>query len=420
MAYKYITNKISDSHLTNYNLITQLLIDAGWEVYDSDTTYMVLRSDGETPDGKYMYVRIYNNTYYFTFSTNWNTSTNAYLGGTLSSNLYSSPGLGVKLFGYANKNGFFIFQITGGTTLSSISSVIKFQEREGSFTTTVSSAVSTTGNNIVIPVTDNTNFIIGAPYAIVDIANGKNQSFICTGKGTGTITADNTNITIASGSLIGVNVYPVGVFTTSSAITAVSIHDPRITGSDISTVGAARLSEFLSAWNSADLCIDIYKHMNVGAGRIPGSTKRISNAALYETLFTAAPAFGNLQGYTDLIKVTPYWTTDMFGCTATLNNFDVQAITQLTSGTSTSSNTSTTLNDTSKTWTTNEWANKVLIITSGTAAGQIVKIISNTNTQLTTTDFSVIPGNDTYIICEEAYRVLVFSSYNNIFLREGV
>lgn len=75
-------------------------------------------------------------------------------------------------------------------------------------------------------------------------------------------------------------------------------------------------------------------------------------------------------------------------------------------GTSTGSNTTTTLNNTGKAWLTNQWANYQVRITDGTGIGQIRMIASNTATALTVsaawtvtpdaTSVYVIEGNDDY------------------------
>jgi hypothetical protein len=77
------------------------------------------------------------------------------------------------------------------------------------------------------------------------------------------------------------------------------------------------------------------------------------------------------------------------------------------SGTSTGSNTSTTLNNSAKTWTVNQWTNSQVRITSGTGAGQVRTIASNTATALTVsaawtvtpdaTSVYSIEGNDDHI-----------------------
>jgi hypothetical protein len=74
----------------------------------------------------------------------------------------------------------------------------------------------------------------------------------------------------------------------------------------------------------------------------------------------------------------------------------------VTSGTSTGTNSSTTLNDTGKSWTVNAYAptddaTYWLWITSGTGSNQIRRIVSNTATQITTDDdFKVTPTTAGY------------------------
>jgi hypothetical protein len=63
------------------------------------------------------------------------------------------------------------------------------------------------------------------------------------------------------------------------------------------------------------------------------------------------------------------------------------------SGTSTGSNTSTTLKDTGKTWTADEWKGLVVKITAGTGSGQQKRIKSNTADTLTI-EGSFIPVPD--------------------------
>jgi RHS repeat-associated protein len=70
------------------------------------------------------------------------------------------------------------------------------------------------------------------------------------------------------------------------------------------------------------------------------------------------------------------------------------------SGTSTGGNSSTTLNDTTQTWGTNQWAGLTVQITGGTGIGQYRKITSNTATQLTVSQaWTTIPdATSTYAI----------------------
>jgi len=69
---------------------------------------------------------------------------------------------------------------------------------------------------------------------------------------------------------------------------------------------------------------------------------------------------------------------------------DLVRPTILTSGTSTGTNSATTLNDTGQAWTVNVYAGCWLWVTDGTGEGQIRRIVSNTATQITTDDDSKV------------------------------
>lgn len=73
---------------------------------------------------------------------------------------------------------------------------------------------------------------------------------------------------------------------------------------------------------------------------------------------------------------------------------------------STGSNTSITLNDTSKNWTSSQWQNKTIVITAGKGIGQTRIIGNNTATQITlNTAWTTIPDTTSnYVICDEVYR----------------
>jgi hypothetical protein len=103
---------------------------------------------------------------------------------------------------------------------------------------------------------------------------------------------------------------------------------------------------------------------------------------------------------------------------------DTFTVTQRDTGTSSGSNSSTTLNNTAKSWTVNAFADKVVVIIFGTGIGQIKKIASNTSTQLTLESgwtFSITPDNTSqYIICDKAFRILFDTTANGIHaFREG-
>ena len=81
-------------------------------------------------------------------------------------------------------------------------------------------------------------------------------------------------------------------------------------------------------------------------------------------------------------------------------------------GTSTGSNTSTTLNDTTKSWATNAYQNKVVMIAGGTGIGQFRTISSNTATQLTISEsWTTTPdATSEYTICDEGWTYLYIAN----------
>jgi len=107
--------------------------------------------------------------------------------------------------------------------------------------------------------------------------------------------------------------------------------------------------------------------------------------------------------------------------TVGLTSEDTFSVGVLSTGTSTGTNASGTLNDTSKNWTVNLYTNKTVIITAGIGVGQIKKIASNTATALTLDPgwiFETLPdATSQYIICNEGYRFLAPSWY--LAAREG-
>ena len=416
MAYAYFANKIVSTNQMYHDLMVQLLTGAGWSVWDTQATYTVMRSDGENPDGKYMYVQITNNTATTSFWLVWSNTTHSGVG---SVNIATTaPTASLKMFAYANKDGFAAFQTTG-TTLLTPHGILKAVPPAGSFTTTITAALGT-GASKQIFVADSSQFKVGAAYGIVDIASGKRQSFICTGvSASNWIVADSIDTTIAADALIGVNVYPVVILATAGSCVVMNVQNPATAGGALGTNALGRLGRFMNAFGDVGGAAQMMDYLESGAGKVPGANKRLISAELFEC-YTTAPAFYNKIGDASLFKVAPYATSSLFCVGYELNDFDVQAVNQQDSGTSTGSNSSTTLNDTTKTWTTDQWAGKVLVLTSGLGGGQTAKIISNSATQLVTSTMDVIPSADSYLIADEAYRVFTLQSYTDVFLREGV
>ena len=108
-----------------------------------------------------------------------------------------------------------------------------------------------------------------------------------------------------------------------------------------------------------------------------------------------------------------YFPNDiMLSTTGPATDNNTVAVEYVDSGTSSGRNTATTLNDTTQSWTTNEFTNDAVIITGGTGAGQIKSIASNTGTQLTINNsWDTTPdGTSTYTICVQGWCQFYFGA----------
>jgi hypothetical protein len=134
-------------------------------------------------------------------------------------------------------------------------------------------------------------------------------------------------------------------------------------------------------------------------------------------------AYGDPDSVTGLYILVPVYFTDnsntginnMMHNNCVFRHIDINVATSEESisifdydnGTVTSA-TSASITDNTKSWTVNEYADKVLIITAGTGSPDFVKIVSNTSDTITTDrPFVITPdGTSTYMICEEGWMHL--------------
>ena len=233
-----------------------------------------------------------------------------------------------------------------------------------------------------------------------------------------------------------------GSFSTGSTVAAASLTATAGTTSTITT--NQTLARDLRGYS-----IQILAGANAGVTLTIVSNTIGSNAVI--TVATQASAFSNATVYR---LVTPVWYVGNGGSTAaasfrkydfatnswtTLANMPASigtdarlmatpswvdsAYVSFATGTATSA-TGTTLVNSAKTWTTNQWTNYQVRITGGTGAGQIRTISSNTGTTLTVATWSTTPdatsvysieGNDDflYLIGNAAVTLYRYSITSN-------
>jgi len=411
MAYVNLPGKaLTTTQLTSAEIIDQM-IAMGWTLYDDQTasSYKILRSNGESGTKNWLYVKI-----------NWggtNTVVDAYCYWNATTHTTTAPVFNMHgglvpnktLWMWGNKDFVAIVQETTGavTNAAYIGHVVTIPA--WSVNTTTTGAISA-GSSVAISVSSISGFVSGCRYQIFDPTTGYRQTFVCTGVGASTITADTiSTVGYASGSVVGTHPFPVmGGY--SVLVPAHSVNHHR------TTYNAAPIA---ASFVDVDTSIT-YKALSLPY--IGSVVKRnfyspvcieVGATNSYHYLGTMDDGNGYIY-YCPAINNATYINDSVAGV-----NFDAVYMGSLDSGTTTGSNTVATLNDTGKTWTVNEQVGRVLVCTSGTEIGQIRKIVSNTATTLSVSpDFTTIPVSGTYVIAERGYRYFLQSG--GVFLREGV
>lgn len=127
----------------------------------------------------------------------------------------------------------------------------------------------------------------------------------------------------------------------------------------------------------------------------PDQTSRfvIQSGGVFLMSSAAAPQGINLQFYSILEDLWYAKGVNTTQIPLTPTDANLERLTENSSiwysGTSTSAGSTTTLNDSTSTWSVNQWAGYVGIIWSGTGRGQLMNISANTSTQLT---FTLVGG----------------------------
>lgn len=354
--------------------------------------FRVYSSNGESADRITEYVNIFITTanaisvqaYY-----SWDASTHDGVG---SSQIYANittSDTGFYAWIYGNKN-IVVFHAKVSSTYYA-TGFGHLPKRFWPTLTTFTSSASA-GSAVVINVSDTTNFYIGKYYQIVGATNEGRDKVLVTAKTSNTLTISNLPRNYSSGSFIGQCPSTFGNFGTTYNFY------PTCTWTSIGTSAAP------TSCNEQSILPEGYSNPDYRA-----ENRYVLHPLLYaEVLASNGNIFGYIDEYIFNTGTTDKITEDTIG------------VGLQDSGTSTGSNTSTTLKDTSKAWTTNAWATKVIIITNGTGAGQIRKIASNTVTEITLAlAWTTTPdASSFYSIYDEGYRY--FSNGAAGGYREGV
>jgi len=360
------------------------IIEAGWTLHDSlDANSGVYKTNGSTGRHPYIYLEVVrvSTTITFTLWLYWNATTHvgatqAYASGSYDQVIWAADR---KMFVVGNIDFLAFGGFSGNNQLS-----VGFLDKLFYPTITTTTALATSGAGASLTVVDSSGFNKGQKFQIVGVDNeGRDQLTVQS-------IADSTHINVinlprnyASGAFIGVTPCPALISSQSSVMTSFSElcrFDHVGTENGIASDYAVGTPAIASGYLDPDAGQGQY-------GLVPVQVNSFSS-----------------QGALGWLDLNGLFRMSIL---ATLNDmFAIQTGNQPEQGTPTSV-TNTVLTDTTKTWTINEWQNKMILIVDGTASGAVRKVNSNTATAITVEAWDVNPdGTSTYRICDAVYRYI--------------
>lgn len=363
----------------------------GWTLHDdqSGSSYKVYKSAGEASDRITEYVKIdwiTANTITITAYNYWNASTHVGTCGNSNSVTLTTSETGCYVWIYGDLNVVFI-----ATKVSSTYYGAGFGHFQRFYTTPLATlqAQATNGSSVTIQVDSTSGFIAGNSYQIVGAAGeGRDRVVVSS-------ITDSTHMVISSlprtygaNSKIGINTSTFMAMT--SARLGYPTCSPDFSSTTNSNTSASAVLPLNASYEAPDVLVGAYVLMPF---MYQDSGSNYGVLAYLDTKILASPTTGMTA-------------EDTFGVNVN------------SSGTSSGSNDATHMNDTGKSWSTNAFAGKFLIITAGTGAGQTRQIASNSGTQIVvTTAFSSTPdGTSTYVVVDEAYRYMYIGSTGHALL----
>jgi len=368
--------------------------------------FRVYSSNGENSDQITQYVYIAGNSQTATIRIRafykYDLATRTYFGINAYQDLLSTSESGFYIWIHGNKN---FVHITTKVISTYYRIYFGFAKPFFPLYTTLTQAASSYANPVVLTVDSVTRFEVGYYYQIVGVLGEGRDRLLVTAIGEGTITVAALPRNYGIGARFGIlpcyfaNTGNANYFYFTCPIEALGLEAAS------SSSGSAVASMIALAAIDPDYRIQKYILQPIIFDSMGGSGVQASSGAYVDEYILAAPKTGMVIE-------------------------DTFAVGKLDTGTSTGLNSTTVLNDTSKSWTVNAFVGKIVIIRFGLGSGMIKKIISNTATALTLDDtiniFDTVPDTTSqYIICDEGYRYLCDGSGAGsaaipIAVREGI
>ena len=375
--------------------IKSTMISAGWILEDDQTasSYCIYSSSGEDENARTVYLEInwatvnYIKMYMYVY---WNSSTHtgiAKMGSAQASyNLKTYDNLSFILWVYCDKNCIsLITKIDNNThTYISLSRFTPFWSNSGVLLSDVIA-----GDDITLTVSDIDGFDVDVEYQILgqNTEGRYNVSTTAVDEGASTITVSNLPVDFATGSIIGQITFPWALLVANDYCYLLSRNKSGI-GQD-TTSNLINVSMLSNSYTDPD--------------QIANQKYTMWPIILYDVC-------GGTLGHMN------YNLLSGFVKNTIIKNGEILGKDIITSGTANNGGLAT-LTDTDKSWIVDSLVGKGLIITSGVAAPNVRKIVSNTETEITVEIyFSENPNTTTkYSIYNEVWR---YFHYKKRFNRE--
>ena len=352
---------------------------AGWTIHDNiSATEKVFWTQGESGSIEKQYLHIKSDAaYVYIYAyTYWNAATHVGYGGAYTSYTYcraSSNTVGVYRF-LGNKN---IVGIAVPGSGHLIAGHFGADGDIGSFPKATLSAGASAGSNVVLSVDNTTNFRVASTCIIVDYSTGIRDDVEIVSISSGvSITVATLANNYTSGSVIGESPSVFGVATSYSSQNYQRITMGGVSGSAPNAPGSRVVAAPMFVNYSPSLTNDLY----VLAPRVISGYRSINRG--YEIYLRYHGSAANVIH---------------------LVNDNMQFPINTASGGAT-----TYLDDTSKSWTPDEFAGESVVIVAGIGVDQSRVILSNTATRLTFRDaMAVAPvAGSNYVLAEKTYYAL--------------
>lgn len=393
MAYNCYYSQTYSTLTEYFDRICAGVVAAGWALYDDvSATVKVYKTQGE--EDQYSipgYIKI--NTYLttdveFTPYLYWNNTTHVGTTKAYHITTYHSLKYGANkpLCIYGDKN--FIVGWTGVYNSQSYYKTIAFGFLPNIYDDTITTTTSgvSAGATVTLNVNNTSGFMDDSYYMMIGTSSeGRDPVHITSIDSSTTMTITSMPRAYASGATIGAQPFPFGS-SYSNLYTWVSI---------CSYFGSVGIVDNTSSHTWANTALFTISEVDPDV--------KTNRWFLQPLNFDEASSYYRV-GYTgDNIYYAPAsgFHTDIQNDMYTLGGIENGSVTTATvSGVS----------DSSKSWTIDEWAGKVLLITDGTGLGQSRVIASNTATTLNlNTDWYIIPtALDLFQVADEVYRAVEY------------